>query len=116
MRPTKLKTIALVALLTSLGATAWAQEPGTGTTTDDPATTTTPGTGTTATPGTGTTGTTDTTGTTGTTDRTGTTGTSTMDDDDMLPATATPLWLLGVLNGAALMGFAAGLRAYRRRA
>jgi hypothetical protein len=50
MRPTKLKTLALAALLTGVGATAWAQQ---GTTTDpdttrDPSTTTpgatTPGT------------------------------------------------------------------------
>jgi hypothetical protein len=37
-----------------------------------------------------------------------------MDDDSMLPATATPLWLLGLLNGAGLLGLAGGLRALRR--
>ena len=117
MRYQKLQTFALCALLSGLGTAAWAQgamdpdtTPGTATTPADTtrdqtttteSTTTTPGTTTDSTPATGTT----------TTD-------STMRDrsmsDSSLPATATPLWLLGVLNGAGLMGLALGLRAIRR--
>lgn len=114
MTHTKLTTLAATALLAGFSATAWSQ----GAT--DPATTP-------DTTGTDTTGTTDTTrgtGTTGTMDSTrgtGTTGTmdSTRDssmtgDTSALPATASPLWLLGVLNGAGLMGLAAALRITRR--
>lgn len=135
MRHSTLPTLTLIALLSCAAAPAWSQD--TGSSTGDPTTSDTT-TGTTSSPGTGPTG----TGTTGTTrsDTTGSsstgtatgTGSATMDRDDAtmgdgdatmanrsamddeLPSTATPLWLLSIVNGLALGGVALALRMVRR--
>jgi len=103
-----IKTLALAALLAGFCAPAWSQGAA------DPADTTTRDAATQDQPGTGMTGSGSGTMADPDAGTTGTTRDTTMGDDDaMLPATASPMWLLGLLSGTGLLGLAAGLRAVR---
>jgi len=115
MKYPTLMLLAMTVMATGLGAPAWAQDPAQSPSNDPSMTGAPPATTPSDSSGTGTgsamPSTTDTTGST-TSDDQATTG-------DSLPATATPLWLLGMLGGAGVMGVAAtlrGLRLRRRRA